>query len=129
MGQQQLLLVILGVLIVGIAIAAGLSIFRAQDVQSNKDAIINDMNHLASYAYQYRLRPKSLNGGAGSYSGFTLPTTLVSNANAAYTCTVSADKVDFNAVSVMNTLNTVMASIGTDGKLIKTSWSYTGEFQ
>ncbi len=129
MGQQQLLLVILGVLIVGIAIAAGLTIFRAQEVQSNKDAIINDMNHLAAYAYQYRLRPKSQNGGAGSYSGFTLPSHLLNNENATYSCTVGADSVVFNAVSVGNNFNTVRATIGSDGKLIQTSWSYTGEFQ
>lgn len=129
MGQQQLLLVILGVLIVGIAIAAGLGIFRAQHVQSNKDAIINDINHLAAYAYQYRLRPKSLSGGDGSYVGFKLPTHLASNENASFSCSVSADSVVFMAVSVDGNGNTVRASIGTDGKLLQTSWSYTGEFE
>ncbi len=129
MGQQQLLLVILGVLIVGVAIAAGLSIFRAQDVQANKDAIINDLNHLASYAYQYRLRPKFLRGGAGSYTGFTLPSHVARNDNATYSCSVNADQVVFTAVSVRNNGNTVTASIGTDGKILQTSWSYTGEFQ
>ena len=57
MGQQQLLLIILGVIIVGIAIAVGLSLFSAQSVQSNSDAIINDLNNLAAQAYQFRIRP------------------------------------------------------------------------
>ncbi len=69
MGQQQLLLIILGVIIVGIAIAVGLSLFSAQSVQSNRDAIINDMNNLAAQAYQYRIRPTSMAGGAGSVRG------------------------------------------------------------
>ncbi|MCX5729611.1 MAG: hypothetical protein NTZ28_12390, partial [Nitrospirae bacterium] len=60
MGQQQLLLIILGVIIVGIAIAVGLSLFSAQSVQSNRDAIINDLNNLAAQAYQYRIRPTSM---------------------------------------------------------------------
>ncbi len=129
MGQQQLLLIILGVIIIGIAIAAGLGIFQGQHVQSNKDAIINDINHLASYAYQYRLRPKSLSGGAGTYLGFTLPTHLASNENAAYSCTATADSVVFTATSVTNSGNTITACIGSGGKIIQTSWSYTGDFQ
>ena len=129
MGQQQLLLVILTVIIVGIAIAAGMTMFTAQSVQANKDAIINDLNNIAAHAYQYRLRPKSMNGGAGSYAGFAIPSQLASNANASYTCTPTPDGVEFTAVSVTNTVNKVIASIDSDGKFIQTSWSYTGDFQ
>ena len=50
MGQQQLLLIILGVIIVGIAIAVGIAMFSSGSVQANKDAIINDMNNLAANA-------------------------------------------------------------------------------
>ena len=46
MGQQQLLLIILGVIIVGIAIAVGLSLFSAQSIQSNKDKKrVNQMSY------------------------------------------------------------------------------------
>jgi hypothetical protein len=37
MGQQQLLLLILGVIIVGIAIAVGVTMFSAQSTEANKD--------------------------------------------------------------------------------------------
>ena len=60
MGQQQLLLIILGVIIVGIAIAVGLSMFSAQSVGANKDAIINGLNKLAADSYQYY--PSHVNG-------------------------------------------------------------------
>ncbi|HEY6951697.1 MAG TPA: hypothetical protein VI758_04780 [Bacteroidota bacterium] len=129
MGQQQLLLIILGVIIVGIAIAVGLSLFSAQSIQSNKDAIINDLNNIAAQAYQYRIRPASMAGGAGSYVGFSIPTKMASNANASYTSTATADAVTFSAVSANNTANTVTAQIDTDGKFVQSGWTYTGDFQ
>ena len=131
MGQQQLLLIILGVIIVGIAIAVGLSLFNAQSIQSNKDAIINDLNNIAAQAYQYRIRPASTGGGAGSYLGFAIPTKMASNENAIYTSTPSSigDRVTFTAVSSSNTVNKVTAEIDTDGKFVVSGWTYTGDFQ
>jgi hypothetical protein len=90
MGQQQLLLIILGVIIVGIAIAVGLSLFSAQSVQANKDAIINDLNNVAAYCYQYKIRPTSMGGGQNSYVGCTLPSKLASNDNATYVLSAAA---------------------------------------
>lgn len=129
MGQQQLLLIILGVIIVGIAIAVGLSLFGAQSIQSNKDAIINDLNNIAAHAYQYRVRPASMAGGAGSYAGYAIPTKMASNENATYACVAIANQVTFTAVSVSNTVNTVIAKIDGEGKFIQTAWQYTGDFQ
>src|SRR5512146_509930 len=114
MGQQQLLLIILGVIIVGIAIAVGLSLFSAQSIQSNKDAIINDLNNIAAQAYQYRIRPSSMAGGNGSYTGFKIPTKMATNANATYTCDpTGGSTVLFSAVSASNTANAVYCSIDT----------------
>jgi type II secretory pathway pseudopilin PulG len=130
MGQQQLLLIILGVIIVGIAIAVGLSLFSAQSIQSNKDAIINDLNNIAAQAYQYRIRPSSMAGGNGSYTGFTIPSKMASNANATYVSVATAGStVTFTATSANNTANKVYAAIDTDGKFVPTAWSYTSEFQ
>ena len=84
MGQQQLLLIIVGVIIVEIAIAVGLTLFSGQSVQENKDAIINDLNNIAEYCYQYKERPTSMGGGQYSYVGCTLPSKLASSDNATY---------------------------------------------
>ncbi len=127
MGQQQLLLIILGVIIVGIAIAVGLSLFSAQSVQSNRDAIINDLNNLAAQAYQYRIRPTSMAGGAGSYVGFTIPTKMQTNENGTYTSTPTANTIAFTAVSAQNPTNTVQVTIDSNGNL--SGWSYAGDFQ
>jgi hypothetical protein len=117
MGQQQLLLIILGVIIVGIAIAVGLSLFTAQAIQSNKDAIINDLSNLAAQAYQYKVRPSSMGGGQGFYTGFTIPSKLQSNANASYVATPAASTVAFVATSVANPTCAISAVLDSDGKL------------
>src|SRR5512147_1649746 len=103
MGQQQLLLIILGVIIVGIAIAVGLSLFSAQSIQANKDAIINDLNNVAAHCYQYRIRPTSMGGGQGTYTGYTIPSKMVSNENATFSATASANSVTIVATSAANT--------------------------
>ena len=127
MGQQQLLLIILGVIIVGIAIAVGLSLFSAQSIQANKDAMVNDINNLAAHAYQYRIRPSSMGGGGNTYTGYTIPSKMKSNENAGYTATATAGSVVFNAVSVQNSTNTITVTIGTDGRPSGT-WGYGGDF-
>ena len=93
MGQQQILLIVLSVILVGIAIAVGITMFQSQAAQSNIDAMIADLNNLGAQAYQYYIRPVSMGGGGNSYTGFhtyftNLPTGMKSNSNAVYTCVV-----------------------------------------
>jgi len=71
MGQQQLLLIILGVIVVGIAVAVGISMFTDNAISSNRDAVTNDLVNLGSRAQQYYRRPSMLGGGQGSFSGIT----------------------------------------------------------
>ncbi|MCX7983982.1 MAG: hypothetical protein N3A63_03655 [Bacteroidetes bacterium] len=128
MGQQQLLLIILGVIIVGIAIAVGLSLFSSQSVQANKDAIINDLNNLAAYAYQYKIRPTTMGGGGGTYNNFQLPKKMTENENAIYSIQGSPGQsmITFIASSKMYTGATVIASIDANGRL--TGFSFSGDF-
>ena len=122
MGQQQLLLIILGVIIVGIAIAVGLSMFTAQSVGANRDAIIADLTNLAANAYQYRIRPTTMGGGGGSYSGYTIPPSLATNENGSYSLgTVGTTSVTFTGTSAQYTSDSVTGTYGSDGKL-------TGQF-
>lgn len=131
MGQQQLLLIILGVIIVGIAIAVGLSMFSAQSISSNKDAIINDLNNIFANAYQYKIRPASMGGGGGKYLGYQIPATLSSNENGFYRAlTVTDTTVTFEAKSSQDSTNrTITVKIDGNGRPIATSWSYTGDFK
>ena len=127
MGQQQLLLIILGVIIVGIAIAVGLSLFSAQSVQSNRDAIINDLNNLAAQAYQFRIRPSSMGGGQGDYTTFAIPSKMKTNENGTYVSAPTTNTIVFTATSAQNASNTIKVTIDSDGKL--GTWVYSGDFQ
>lgn len=57
MGQQQLLLIVRGVIIVGIAIAVGISMFKSNPISSNRDQCINDLNNLAAKAQKFYRKP------------------------------------------------------------------------
>ncbi|MDZ7766193.1 MAG: hypothetical protein U5K00_17525 [Melioribacteraceae bacterium] len=48
MGQQQLLLIVLGVIIVGIAVVVGINVFTASSAAANRDAVISDLTNLSS---------------------------------------------------------------------------------
>jgi Tfp pilus assembly protein PilE len=92
MGQQQLLLLVLAVIIVGIAIVVGITMFRAQSASSNLDAVTNDLMNLASRAQQYYVRPTSMGGGGNFFTGMTIGhltpaqtgATTVTNENGTY---------------------------------------------
>ena len=84
MGTQQLLLVIVGVILIGIAIAVGLSLFSANSAESNRDEIIHDLNTISQNAFQYKVRMRNLGGGGNSYQNYTVPTAMQSNSNATY---------------------------------------------
>jgi hypothetical protein len=92
-GQQQLLLIGLGIIIVGIAIIVGINLFSASSIQANRDALITDMATIASIAQEYYRKPKALAGGSYKFTGFTIPQPLRSNANGTFTATIAAQKV------------------------------------
>ena len=48
MGQQQLLLIVLSVIIVGIAVAVGITTFQSNAVEANRQAVISDLVNYAS---------------------------------------------------------------------------------
>jgi len=101
MGQQQLLLIILGVIIVGIAVAVGITMFQSNAVSSNRDAVISDMNMLASRCQAYYRKPVSMGGGGGTFTPAAPAPTLnslfspadLANDNGHYTVTPAAQSV------------------------------------
>ena len=90
MGQQQLLLIVLGVIIVGIAIAVGISMFSSSAASANRDAVVNDLNNLAAKAQQYWRKPAEMGGGNHSFKGFYLETRDTGNANGSYSLSNTA---------------------------------------
>ena len=53
MGQQQLLLLVLGIVIVGLAVVVGIQAFSENQKKSNADALVNDAIRIASYAQDH----------------------------------------------------------------------------
>src|ERR1035437_5550183 len=93
MGQQQLLLIVLGVIVVGIAVVVGINLFNANAVSANRDGIVADLTNLGANAQQWYRKPTSMGGGGYSFTGWTIPTGLASTPNGSYTITVSATNV------------------------------------
>jgi hypothetical protein len=128
MGQQQILLIIVGVIIIGIAITVGISIVSAQTVATNRDALINDLNHLASYAFDYRLRLRSMGGGQGDYTDFVIPSKMKNNEDGTYSiATAQVNTISLVAASAENPSNTIQVLVGSDGKI--TAWTFGGDFE
>jgi len=63
MGMQQILLIVLSVIIVGVAVAVGITMFKSQAVSSNRQAVIADINTLAGQALGFYKTPESFGGG------------------------------------------------------------------
>ena len=81
MGQQQLLLIVLGVIIVGIAVVVGINVFTASSSSSNRDGVVSDLTNLASLAQTYYRKPTALGGGNNTFTGWTIPTQLLTTGN------------------------------------------------
>jgi Tfp pilus assembly protein PilE len=109
MGQQQLLLIVLGVIIVGIAVVVGINVFSASAVSANRDAVISDLTNLAALGQQYYRKPAALGGGGNTFTGWTIPTQLATTGNGTYTVTVAAQSLTIVGVG------TELGNNGTSG--------------
>ena len=93
MGQQQLLLIVLGIIIVGLALFVGITLFKANAIEAKRNNLTNELVNLAAMAQQFYLRPTALGGGNLSFTGWRIPSELVTTANGHYTASVSSSNV------------------------------------
>lgn len=73
MGQQQLLLIVLGTIVVGLAIVVGIDIFTTSATESNRDQVISDLMYLSTDAQAYYKKQAQFGGGNGSFRGWDIP--------------------------------------------------------
>jgi hypothetical protein len=78
MGQQQLLLIVLGVIIVGVAIVVGINLFNANSEQAAKDTMVSESTNIGALAQQYYKKPQAMGGGGGDFTSFSIPADLKS---------------------------------------------------
>lgn len=84
MGQQQLLLIVLGVIIVGAAIVVGINLFKANAVEAKRNNVTNELVNLAAMAQQYYQKPTALGGGSRTFNGWQIPPSLRTTANGSF---------------------------------------------
>ena len=98
MGQQQLLLILLGIVVVGIAIIVGINLFRANAIETKRNNVTNELVNLAAMAQQHYMRPNSMGGGSRTFLGWNIPSELSVTANGHFTAVVSQDDVVITGV-------------------------------
>ena len=125
MGQQQLLLIILGVIGVGIAVAVGITMFSDSAINANRDAMVNDLVNLASRAQQFYRRPSSLGGGGNSFAGLTADqagiaklTNKAVNGNGSYYIKIAGSGVGTAAIVELEGLGNETGTNGTSAVLV-----------
>ena len=63
MGQQQLLLLVLGIVIVGLAVVVGIQAFSENQKKANADALVMTSMRIASDAQAWLRKPAAFGGG------------------------------------------------------------------
>lgn len=101
MGTQQILMIVLSVIVVGAAVAVGIQMFDTQATNSQKSAILADLNNYGAQTIAYWRTPTSMGGGGGAiasagalgeYLGFPDDTnTTITNDNGKYTIAVTSN--------------------------------------
>ena len=128
MGQQQLLLLVLGIVIVGLAVVVGIQAFGENQKKANSDAMVNDGVRIASDIQAWVLKPQAFGGGDGDPTNVTLASlgyevsgTTYSNLNGDFTITPSATSVIISGENEDNSNFVKVGVFGTSPDCVATS--------
>ncbi|WP_420454707.1 hypothetical protein [Rubrivirga sp.] len=130
MGQQQLLLLVLGIVIVGLAVVVGIQAFGENQKKANTDAVVNDAIRIASDAQAWALKPTAFGGGNGNFCAGETTTAVTltdlgykadyENANGEYSIAVT-DCTSMEITGTGDASTVTVAVAGTDSDDITTS--------
>jgi len=127
MGQQQLLLLVLGIVIVGLAVVVGIQAFSENQKKANADAIVNDAIRIASDAQAWKLKPAAFGGGAAAteWTGLTFDQMGYDTGDQTYSSAVAAadEYENLNAIYALSNqaagpLTITATSYETDGTTV-----------
>ena len=101
MGQNQLLMIVLSVIVVGVSVAVGIGQFQENAMTSNRDAIAADCQRIISSSQTWLRKPASLGGGANAFTGLTLDKVGIdaNNQNGGFALTVD----NANQITIVGT--------------------------
>lgn len=90
MGQQQLLLLVLGMVIVGIAVVAGIQAFGEGKEKASRDAAVSDAMRVISDIQAWKMKPAAFGGGSSAtsiptFNDLGYPSGDISSSGARYT--------------------------------------------
>jgi len=142
MGQQQLLLVILVTIIVGIVTVVAINTFGSSAENANRDAVRNDIAAIATSAQAWYIKPDMLGGGGNTFTGisftdFGFSASTVSedgltatNLNGEYVLTVAAQQLTITATPASNASSSnpvIITGVATPGNLAITEAAAGGD--
>jgi hypothetical protein len=103
MGQQQLLLLVLGIMVVAIAIVVGIFAFQTNLKKANADALVSDAVRIANLAQAWKLKPAALGGqptdnkiSPEDFRGFSLEALALQDPYITLNGTFTVDEADAN---------------------------------
>ena len=102
MGQQQLLLIILATLVVGLAIYVGVQFFKSYEQTNERDVVIQQINTLVLDARKYAAKPTFLGGGNGKFTGYQPPNDLATTNRVRIYTGATEDAVIFTGFGSVN---------------------------
>lgn len=92
MGSQQLLLIIVGTIAIGTAIAVGILLFEAHSESSTKDSIVIESKNLGSMAKQYFNKSPEMSGGNNSFVGWKISNDIDTTSSGTYSILLANDE-------------------------------------
>lgn len=122
MGQQQLLLIVLGVIIVGIAVVIGINLFGTSAKQANEDQVIQECLGIISAAQQWVRKPAALGGPAVQNDFTNFDFSIIGKPVAAGTTTWTNANGDQFVISARGVNTMTLTGIGREGVTVV----YTG---
>jgi hypothetical protein len=73
MGQQQLLLIVLGFIVVTTAVIIGINMFTAAEEEANREALVSALTSLGTMAQEYYHTPVEYAGGNRKFTKWEIP--------------------------------------------------------
>jgi len=119
MGSQQLLIIAIAAVVLAVAVAVGVTMFRDQAASSNRDELSMDLSQFAVRAQAYYRRPTTLGGGGGSFGGLQMQnlTSRTTNLNGSYSLDPSPVPNSASFVKIMG-IGTEAADDGLPVKVV-----------
>lgn len=129
MGQQQIILLVLVTVVVGIATVVAINTMEASRKEANRDAIRSDMRSVIADAQKYYYTFQAMGGGGNSFDGISINHVSLSsdNENASYKVQGSGQQLEIKANSVYEgiVMQVTATMQGTSGR-IELDWQESG---